>query len=101
MHTNATITMSDSNRTATLELGGETMIVKLLSPATAAFGTALPVRLATDPALPTDTASQDQPNPGCTVLTIDIPTGQQTVQVLFKCVVSTCFQGFALLRTHS
>ncbi|KAL8292314.1 hypothetical protein RQP46_001780 [Phenoliferia psychrophenolica] len=84
MHTNATITLSNNNQTATLKLGGETMVVTLLSPSTAAFGTAEPVRLATDPTLPTDTASQDQPNPEVTVLTIDIPTGQQTVQVLFS-----------------
>ena len=87
MHTNATITLSNNNQTATLKLGGETMIVSILSPSTASFGTEEPVRLATDPPLPTDAASQDQPNPGVTVLTIDIPTGQQTLQVLFKCVI--------------
>ncbi|KAL8278292.1 hypothetical protein RQP46_009324 [Phenoliferia psychrophenolica] len=84
MHTNATITMYNNNQTATLTLGGKTLIMQILSPSTAAFGTAQPVRLASDPALPTDAASQDQPNVGTTVLTIQIPTGQQTLQVLFS-----------------
>ncbi|KAM0751042.1 hypothetical protein T439DRAFT_288209, partial [Meredithblackwellia eburnea MCA 4105] len=84
MHTNATITMSNGNRTATLTLDKQTMVVELLTPTTAVFSTAEPVRLSTDPTLPTDAASQDQPNPGVTVLTITIPTGQQTVQVLFN-----------------
>ncbi|KAK4703243.1 hypothetical protein P7C70_g2976, partial [Phenoliferia sp. Uapishka_3] len=84
MHTNATITMANNNQTAILALGGQTMNISILTPSTATFGTEEPVRLSTDPTLPTDAASQDQPNPGVTVLTIQIPTGQQTLQVLFN-----------------
>lgn len=76
--------MSNNNQTATLKLGSKTMTVSLLSPSSASFSTEAPLRLDSDPALPTDAASQDQPNPGVTVLTIQIPTGQQTVQVLFN-----------------
>lgn len=76
--------MSNGNKTATLTLGDQTLIATILSPSAAVFGTAEPVRLSTDPALPPDAASQDQPNPDVTVLTIQIPTGQQTLQVLFK-----------------
>lgn len=84
MHTNATIALSNNGKTATLTLGGKTLIAQLLSPSGASFGTAQPVRLASDIALPTDPASQDQPNPGTTVLTVTLGAGQQTIEVLFK-----------------
>lgn len=81
MHTNATITTSGT--TATLTLEGQTMQVSILNPPSgAAFGTAQPVRFASDP--PTPTAYPDQPNPGVTVLTIDLPAGQYSLQVLFN-----------------
>ena len=76
--------MSDGNKTATWELGGETLIAKILSPSAAVFSTALPVPLASDPATPPGAESANQPNPGVTVLTIDMAEGQQTLQVLFK-----------------
>ena len=58
------------------------MNVLLRSPTTATFGTAQPVRLATDPALPT--GGVDLPNPGVTVLIVNVPAGTQTVEVLFN-----------------
>lgn len=86
MHTNATVTTSNGNMTATLELGGEKMEVLLtVSQGAAVFTTAEAVRYSSDPALPSDAASQDQPNPGVTVLVIDLTTtGNTTVQVLFN-----------------
>ena len=83
-HTNATITLSGGNRTATLDLGGQKMVVNLLQPTGATFGTAQPVRLGTDPTLPTDSESADQANPGVTVLTINLDQGQQTIEVLMN-----------------
>lgn len=86
MHTNATVTTSNGNLTATLELGGQKLEALLtVSQGSAVFSTAEAVRLASDPALPTDAASQDQPNPGVTVLVIDLKTtGNTTIQVLFN-----------------
>lgn len=58
------------------------MQVQLINPPTGAtFGTAQPVRYTDDPALPT--GMTDLPNPGVTVLTIDLPAGQYSLQVLF------------------
>jgi hypothetical protein len=84
MHTNATVAISNAGKTATLSLNGKTLVAQLQSPATASFSTSPAVRLASDPVLPNDAASQDQPNPGVTVLTITLGAGQQTIQVLFK-----------------
>lgn len=84
MHTNATIVLSNNGKTATMSLGGQTLIATLQSPSTASFAVGQPVRLATDPALPTNAASQDQPNPGVSVLTITLGAGQQTISVLFN-----------------
>lgn len=83
MHTNATVTLTNNGQTADLALNGNKMTVQLLSSGMQ-FGTAQPVRLASDPPLPAGSWSQDQPNPGVTVLTIDVPNGAQTVQVLFN-----------------
>lgn len=82
MHTNATTTYPTDGKTAHLELNGKTMIATIHSPANAKFTTAEPVRLASDPPLPS--GSPDLPNPGVSVLTIDIPTGSSTVIVLFS-----------------
>jgi len=87
MHTNATVSTSNGNLTATLELGGQKLEALLtVSPAGAAvFSTAEPVRLSTDPSVPTESGSQDQPNPGVTVLVIDLTaTGNVTIEVLFN-----------------
>jgi hypothetical protein len=80
-HTNATITLSNNNQTATLTIGTNTMQVDLLNPpAGAQFSTMDAVRFPTDP--PTPTGWPDQPNPGVTVLTISLPAGQYTLEVL-------------------
>lgn len=51
-------------------------------PAGAQFSTMAAVRLSTDP--PTPTGWPDQPNPGVTVLTIELPAGQYTLEVLMN-----------------
>jgi len=79
MHTNATVTANGAS--ATLTLDGETMEVTILSPPDGAqFGTAAAERLASDPTPP----AADQENPGVTVLTITLPAGTYTLQVLFN-----------------
>lgn len=83
MHTNATVVASNNGRTATLTLGGQTLVAQLLSPTTASFTTQDPVRMASDPALPSDPISQDQPNTG-TVLTIALGAGNQVIEVVFE-----------------
>jgi hypothetical protein len=83
MHTNATVTISSGGTSATLTLDGQTMQVQILNPPSGAtFTTAQAVRLAGDPALPS--GATDQPNPGVTVLTISLPAGQYSLQVLFN-----------------
>jgi hypothetical protein len=82
MHTNASISMSNNNQTATLTLNGTSMFVTLQSPTSAAFTTLSPDRLSADPPLPS--GQTDLPNPGVTVLAIDVPAGTQTVAVLFS-----------------
>ncbi|KAF9244547.1 chondroitin AC/alginate lyase [Melanogaster broomeanus] len=80
-HTNATVSLSNNNQTATLTIGTNTMQVDLLSPpAGAQFSTMDAVRFPTDP--PTPTGWPDQPNPGVTVLAISLPAGQYTLEVL-------------------
>jgi hypothetical protein len=83
MHTNATVALSNNGRTATLSLGGETLIANLRSPATASFTTQAPVRLASDPNVLPGTLSADQPNTG-TVLTVALGAGNQVIEVVFK-----------------
>ncbi|CEQ40577.1 SPOSA6832_02215, partial [Sporobolomyces salmonicolor] len=83
--TNATVTLSNNNQTATLALGDQTLIAELRQPSTAAFATETPSeRISTEPALLSGTV--DQPNPGVTVLSIDIPapTGGAVIEVLFN-----------------
>lgn len=82
-HTNATITLSNNNLTATLTIGSATTVVDLLNPPTGAqFSTMDAVRLSTDP--PTPSGWPDQPNPGVTVLVIDLPAGTYTLEVLIS-----------------
>ncbi|WVR05880.1 hypothetical protein IAU60_002906 [Kwoniella sp. DSM 27419] len=88
MHTNATVSIdSSSSNTATLTLGDDTLIAKIVQgPSGAAFSTAQPVRESSDPAVPSgnDAENDDQPNPGVTVLTIDVNDGGSfSLQVLF------------------
>lgn len=84
MHTNAT-EIDINGTTATLSLGGKKLIATILNaPSGVVFTKGSPVRYSTDPALPSDAASQDQPNDGVTVLIIEIPTGTNSIQVLFN-----------------
>ena len=81
IHTNATVTVNGA--TATLNLDGQSLTMQILNPPSGAtFGTADPVRLSTDPPLPD--GQVDQPNPGVTVVTIDLPAGTYSLQVLFN-----------------
>ncbi|GAA5880284.1 hypothetical protein JCM1840_007115, partial [Sporobolomyces johnsonii] len=85
MQTNATVTLSNNNQTATLTIGDQTLIAELRQPSTASFATETPSeRISTEPALLSGTV--DQPNPGVTVLSIDIPapTSGAVIEVLFN-----------------
>ena len=81
MHTNATISYSSGNRVASLALGGQTLQVSILNSAPGlTFQTLQPVRLSSDQSPP----AADLPNPGVSVLAIDIPAGSVNLQVLFS-----------------
>ncbi|CAD6578568.1 MAG: hypothetical protein CYPHOPRED_000622 [Cyphobasidiales sp. Tagirdzhanova-0007] len=83
MHTNATISYSNGNRVANLALGGQTMTATIMDSALdITFETLQPVRNSADPALPS--GQVDLPNPGVSVLAINIPAGNTTLQVLFN-----------------
>ncbi|KAF8578727.1 heparinase II/III family protein [Ramaria rubella] len=83
MHTNASIAIDNTGTIATLTLGGKTMQVQLLNPPSGAkFTVQNAERLASDPPLPP--GQVDQPNPGVLVLTIALPQGQYSLQVLFN-----------------
>lgn len=79
MHTNATVSISGD--TITLTLDGQTLIMQVLNPPSGLnISTSAAVRFDTDPTPP----QPDQPNPGVTVLTMDLPAGTYTLQVLFN-----------------
>lgn len=81
MHTNATV--DPEGTIATLDIGGKKLQVEILNPPNGAtFAKSDAVRYSDDPALPQ--GQVDQPNPGVTVLTIDLPAGQYSLQVLFS-----------------
>lgn len=81
MHTNATVAIDPNGTSATLSLEGETMIMQVLNmPSGGVLGTANATRLPTDPTPP----QADQLNPGVLVVTIDMPAGQFTLEVLFS-----------------
>jgi hypothetical protein len=83
MHTNATVTVGSGGTTATLTLDGQTLEMSILNaPSGANITTGQAVRLSGDPALPT--GATDQPNPGVTVVMINLPAGQYSLQVLFN-----------------
>jgi len=83
MHTNATVSLSNGDRTATLALGGQTLIATILDSAPSlSFATSAATRLSGSGSPPS--GETDLPNPGVTVLTVDIPTGSTTLQVLFN-----------------
>lgn len=77
MHTNATVTTDGTS--ATLTLDGQTMKVSMVNPPSgASFSISDAVRFSSDP------TAVDQPNPGVTVLIIDLPAGTYSLQVLFN-----------------
>ncbi len=81
MHTNATVVVSGS--TATLTLEGKTMQVSILNAdPSVVFTTLDPVPYTTDPPLPN--GAVNQPNPGVTVLAITLAPGSYNLQVLFN-----------------
>jgi len=82
MHTNSTITIDGNN--ANLSLGGKTMQVQLINPPTGVTWQSLdPVRTDDAPQLGTGQEA-DQPNPGVSVLSLSIPTGTNTIMVVFN-----------------
>ena len=82
MHTNATVTIDGAN--ANLELNGKKLQIQLLNaPNNLQWQTLEPVRTADAPQLATGQEA-DQPNPGVTVLSLSIPAGTNTIQVLFN-----------------
>ena len=88
-NTNATVTVSSNGTTASLALGGQTLIASILAgPAGAVFTTSDANRTTNDPAVPTgpNTAEDgDQPNPGVTVLIVDSTAGGNfSLQVLLN-----------------
>ena len=79
IQTNATVTLNGAS--ATLSLDGQEMEVTILNPPSGAvFSTSAAVRYSSDPTPP----EADQPNPGVTVLIIDLPAGSYTLEVLFN-----------------
>lgn len=91
MQTNATITLGEDNKVANLELGGQKLAARILSPDGATFAEAEPVKLPTDPASPPEASYEGQnfdgnpDHPGVSVLTITMPSGTDfSLQVLFN-----------------
>jgi hypothetical protein len=82
VQTNATISIDSTGRNATLSLGGQTLIAQILSPDGVSF-TSLP-STRTNKAPPIGAGCTDMENLGASVLAIDLPTGDNTVQVLFN-----------------
>ncbi|KAI1789797.1 chondroitin AC/alginate lyase [Ganoderma leucocontextum] len=81
MHTNATVTVDGT--TATLKIGDKTLTMSILNaPSGVSMTTGAAKRFDTDPALPTGMTDQD--NPGVTVVMINLPAGQYSLQVLFN-----------------
>ena len=81
MHTNATVTIDGTS--ATLTIGDKTLKMTILN---APEGTTMTqgdaVRFDDDPPLPD--GNVDQPNPGVTVVMINLPAGEYSLQVLFN-----------------
>jgi len=81
MHTNATF--DPAGTVAMLDIGGKKMKAEIISPTSGAtFGKADAVRYSDDPPIPD--GQVDQPNPGVSVLTIDLPAGTYSLQVVFS-----------------
>ena len=81
MHTNATVQISGTS--ATLTIGDKKLQMTILNPPDGVTMTQGPAqRLSTDPPLIDNQV--DQPNPGVTVVMINLPAGQYSLQVLFN-----------------
>ena len=82
-HTNATIAVNSQGNGATLTIGDKSLQMTVLSPTS---GVTIPseqaVRFPNDPPLPSGGA--DSPNPGVSVITISLPAGQYSLQILFN-----------------
>lgn len=83
MHTNATVAVDQSGTSATLKIGDQTLTMQILNPTSdMQISTGPAQRFADDPALPT--GQSDQPNPGVTVVMINMQAGTKSLQVLFN-----------------
>jgi len=82
VQTNATISIDSTGRIATLALGGQNLVAQILSPDGVTFQDLPSTRTANAP--PIDPGMADMDNLGARVLAIDLPTGDNTVQVLFN-----------------
>lgn len=82
MQTNATISYSSDSRTATLTLGGETLQASILASAANLTFVTLPANRTSN--APQLTEGYDLPNPGVSVLAINFPAGDTTLEVLFN-----------------
>ncbi|KAH9836964.1 chondroitin AC/alginate lyase [Rhodofomes roseus] len=82
MHTNATVTKNSNG--FSLQIGNEKLEMTILSPSTGyTLSTQTPASgLSTDPPPPEGQA--DLPNTGVTVIMIDLPAGEYSLQVLFS-----------------
>ena len=81
MHTNATVSVSGTS--ATLTIGDKKLQMTILNaPDGVSMTTGPAQRFASDPALPE--GQVDQPNPGVTVVMINLPAGSYSLQVLFN-----------------
>ena len=81
MHTNATVSVSGTS--ATLKIGDQTVQMSILNPPSGVTVTTGPAqRFDNDPPLPA--GQVDQPNPGVTVVMINLPAGTYSLQVLFN-----------------
>lgn len=95
MHTNATIAIDTAGTTATLTIEDKTMQVVLLNPPTGLqWQNVGPVRTEDAPALATGQEA-DQENPGVSVLSLSIPAGTNSIQVLFN----PQWEGFSSFQT--
>lgn len=82
IQTNATISYSSDSRTATMTLGGQTLQASILdSSANLTFVTLPANRTSNAPQL---SEGYDLPNPGVSVLAINFPAGDSTIEVLFN-----------------
>jgi hypothetical protein len=82
VQTNATISIDSTGRIATLALGGQNLVAQILSPDGVTFQDLPSTRTSNAPAI--DPGLTDMDNLGARVLAINLPTGDNTVQVLFN-----------------